>query len=162
MGSRSFPSKRARLEVESTNLDRLIRALEDQGVEAAQEAFVEGVTNQMRFARERWGVRTGVSRASLTVAQSKRGPAFGVKIFSTHRPIFYQSWNGKRPTFWQVLVQRPLKKFAKKFGKAAAARLAGVAEQVPGVKRKRRNLRKKLVASSNIGPPQGGRSGGTA
>ena len=124
MGSRSFPSKRARLEVETTGLDEMERALETGGIDAAQEAFIEACQRQLDFARQRWGVRTGRSRASLQLATSKRPPAFAVTIASAHEPIFYESWNGKRPTFWQVLIQRPLKKLSKRLAKLAAAKLA--------------------------------------
>lgn len=125
MGRRTYSTTKAvRVSVETQALDRMIARLEQQGVQAANDAVEEEARAQVAFAFDQWGVDTGAGRASLRVGAARRGDKFAVRVFSAYKPVRYQSWDGARPTFWQALVQRPLRKLLKQIAKRAAKALA--------------------------------------
>jgi len=124
MPRKVFRVRGAVVGVDSTALDNAIRRLERDGVEAAAEVVEQAVREQYAIAFREWGVQTGQGRESLQVVAVREGTGFAVRIFSRYRPIRYQSFDGRPPTFWQVLVRRPLQKVKKKLAKLSAGAMA--------------------------------------
>lgn len=112
------------MSVETQALDRVLARFEQQGVQAANDQIELEVQGQVDFAFTQWGVDTGRGRESLRVGSARRGLTMAVRAFSQYKPLRWQSWNGKRPTFWQVLVQNPIKKQVRKVARAAAKAMA--------------------------------------
>ena len=117
-------TKALRVTVETEALERVRTRLMKDGIDAANEQVSEEIERQRRFAYDQWGVDTGLGRESLQVLDTREGEAFAVRIFSDDDRVPYQSWNGKRPTFWDVLIRRPIRKLTKKLAKIAAKALA--------------------------------------
>jgi len=112
-------TKGLRVTVETQALERLVDRLMTEGLDAANEQLEEEIEAQRQFAYTQWGVDTGAGRESLDVTSAREGESFAIRLFSSDARVPYQSWNGKRPTFWDVLIRRPIRKMLKKLGKKA-------------------------------------------
>lgn len=100
--------------MDTSAIDEAVARLEKEGVEAAADVLEEAMEAQRAIAFREWGVETGAGRSSLEVVRSTTGGAFAVQIFSKYRPVRYQSFDGRPPTFWAVLVRRPINKLQRK------------------------------------------------
>jgi len=126
VGKRTYQSTKAlRVSVEDDGLDRILARLEQQGIDAAHDELVAFIEKQVQFAYSQWGVDTGQGRESLMYVKRRRPDGtFAVRVFSRHQPVKYQSWTGKRPTFWQVLIQNPIRKATRKLARTIAKAIA--------------------------------------
>lgn len=133
--------------VDTSGLDRAIKRLDKEGIEAAADIVEEAVRTQWNIARREWGVDTGRGRASVRILRTRVRDVFVVRIFSKYDRVRFQSFDGKRPTFWAVLVQRPLKKLQKRLAKDAAKAMA-IASL--GDQRRSRVIRRRLQGREGI------------
>ncbi len=130
MSRRTYENtKGLRVTVETEALERLIAKLETEGLDAANEQLSEEIRAQKRFAYSQWGVDTGKGRESLQVISARVDDGFAIRIFSDDKRVPFQSWTGKRPSFWDVLIKRPIRKMLKRLGKKAAKVLADTASE---------------------------------
>lgn len=112
------------LGMDTTALDRAIARLETEGIQAAGDIVEDAVRAQYAIAYREWGVRSGKGRASIRIIRRNVDDAYVVRIYSEYRRIRWQSFSNKPPTFWAVLVARPLRKIAKRLAKLSAKQLA--------------------------------------
>lgn len=135
MPRRVFRRNGVVLGVDTSALDRAVARFDEQGIAAAREVVADAVRDQYQIAYREWGVETGEGRASLQITEAQVGQSFVVRIFSRHRAVKWQAFSNKPPSFWSVLVARPLRKLAKLLAKRAAAAAAGTMKPTAKVNR---------------------------
>lgn len=98
-----------RVRVDSTGLERLLERVRRRGVAAAADAVAAEARVVVERARARWGVRTGRGRRSLDVTVEVNDGSFEIRVISSDPTVRYQRPSGSAVTYWQLLIDGPLR-----------------------------------------------------
>lgn len=88
----------------------------------AEEAEQQ-VAKIVEQARVRWGVDTGRGRRSLRVRSESTTRGWDVRVTSDDPTVPWQAPGGTPPTYWELLIVRPLRRASRRIGRILAAQL---------------------------------------
>lgn len=109
---------RARQQV-SRWADRIETELRHRQAEEAEQE----VALIVERARQQWGVDTGEGRRSLRVRSESTRGGWVVRVTSDDPTLPWQSPTGAPPTYWELLIVRPLQQASRRIGRVLAGKL---------------------------------------